>query len=117
MASNPLWLKAVLRLERAVGEPLETVLRSDAYFDTVAGANRLVARAVRSAESLSSQWLHLWNLPTFSDIRGVREQLARLERDVADVARNLADVEERTAAPLVNLNDEAPRLAADINPD
>jgi len=117
MADNPLWLKTILRVERAVGEPLEAVLRSDAYFDAVAGANRLVGRAARSAEALSSKWLHLWNLPTFSDIRGVREQLARLERDVAEVAKDLADAEERAAAPLVNLRDEAPRVAADANAD
>ena len=43
-AGQPLWLKAVLRLERAIGEPVETVAHSNTYFDAVAVAVR-AARA------------------------------------------------------------------------
>ena len=46
-AGQPLWLKAVLRLERAIGEPVETVAHSNTYFDAVAVAVRLHARRDR----------------------------------------------------------------------
>ena len=43
----PLWLKLVLRLERAVGGPVEAAVRSDTYFDVVAELNRGHAAADR----------------------------------------------------------------------
>jgi hypothetical protein len=76
----PLWLKAVYRLERAIGGPVESAVRSDAYFDTVAHANRAGSRAVGAVEGLSRRCLHLLNLPAGTDVRRVREQLARMER-------------------------------------
>ena len=76
----PLWLKAVYRLERAIGGPVETAVRSDAYFDTVARASRAGARASGAVEGLSRRCLHLFNLPAGTDVRRVREQLARMER-------------------------------------
>jgi hypothetical protein len=98
MAKNqPLWLQLVHRLERAIGEPVESAVRSDAYFDFVAQANRARARLTELTESLTRDWLHLWNLPTATDIRGVREQLARVERRLNDVAKEFAGLEEASA--------------------
>ena len=51
-AGQPLWLKAVLRLERAIG----------------------------TVEGVSRRCLHLFNLPAGTDLRRVREQLSRIER-------------------------------------
>ena len=79
-AGQPLWLKAVLRLERAIGEPVETVAHSNTYFDAVAVAVRLHARAVGAVEGVSRRCLHLFNLPAGTDLRRVREQLSRIER-------------------------------------
>ena len=70
-ARGPLWLRAVHRLERAIGEPVESALRSDAYFDLVADATRFKTRAGRSLEGASRRVLHLLNLPAGSDIRRV----------------------------------------------
>jgi hypothetical protein len=123
MADNPLWLQAILRVERIVGEPLESALRSDTYFDGVTAANRLTGRLMRTAESLSRQWLHLWNLPAYTDILGVQQQIARLERDMARAATDLADVEERSQAPagatdaLTVAAEIPPSVAADLNAD
>jgi len=89
----PLWLQAVRRVERAVGEPLESVLTSDAYFDLVAEATRTRARAGRLAETLCSSWLHLFNLPAHSDIRRVREQLSRIERRLTYVSKEVDELE------------------------
>lgn len=76
----PLWLQAVHRLERAVGGPIESVVHSDSYFDTVARANRARSRAIGAVEGVSRRCLHLVNLPAGSDVRRVREQLSRMER-------------------------------------
>ena len=92
-AGRPLWLRAVLRLERAIGEPVEAAVRSDAYFDVVAHATRARARTIGAAEEISRRCLHLLNLPAGTDVRRVREQLARMERRMAELSDEIADLE------------------------
>ena len=92
-AGRPLWLRAVLRLERAIGEPIEAATRSDAYFDVVAHATRARARTRGAAEEISRRCLHLLNLPAGTDVRRVREQLARMERRMAALSDEIADLE------------------------
>jgi hypothetical protein len=79
----------VHRLERAIGEPLETVLHSDSYFDLVAELARVRERTDRTLEAASRRVLHLLNLPAGSDIRRVREQLASVERELARMNKEL----------------------------
>ena len=72
MADQPLWLKLVLRFERAIGVPVESAVRSDAYFDLLTHANRTRARLTELTESWSREWLGLLNLPAGSDVRQLR---------------------------------------------
>jgi hypothetical protein len=85
---QPLWLQLVLRLERAIGVPVESAVRSDKYFDLVAHANRTRARLTELAEGATKPWLDLLNLPAGSDVRRLREQLARIERQLAELAKD-----------------------------
>lgn len=85
----PLWLKLVLRLERTVGGPIESVVHSDAYFDLLAELNRAKRRATHTTESISKRVLHLANLPAGTDIRRVREQLACMERRLILLSKEL----------------------------
>ena len=98
MSGQPLWLALVLRLERAIGEPVESAVHSDAYFDAVAHATRLRARAIGAVEGVSRRCLHLFNLPAGTDLRRVREQLGRMERRLIEMNDELAAL-ERPAAP------------------
>lgn len=90
-AGQPLWLRAVHRLERTVGEPLESVLHSDAYFDLITEMLRVRAGTGRTLEGVSRRMLHLLNLPAGSDIRRLREQLGRVERRLATLTKELDD--------------------------
>lgn len=92
-ANQPLWLRVVLRLERAVGEPIESVVRSDTYFDLVSTTSRVRRRVVGTAEEVSRRCLHLLNLPAGSDIRGMRQQLARMERRLNQLSDNVAELD------------------------
>jgi hypothetical protein len=87
--SAPLWLRAVHRLERTIGEPIECALHSDTYFDLVTDLLRLRTRTGETLEGVSRRVLHLFNLPAGSDIRRVREQLARVERRLAELSKEL----------------------------
>jgi hypothetical protein len=89
----PLWLKIVIRLERAVGGPVEAAVRSDVYFDVVAELNRGTRRLTDAAESVSKRGLHLLNLPAGTDIRRVREQLARIDRRLLEISKELEQLE------------------------
>jgi hypothetical protein len=91
MARPPLWLQLVLRLERAVGEPVESAVRSDAYFDVVAELNRTQRRLTGAVEGMSKRAWHLLNLPAGSDIRRVREQLARMDRRLVEMSKELEE--------------------------
>jgi hypothetical protein len=94
MSSNqPLWLQAVHRLERAIGEPVEYAVRSDAYFDVVTVADRARRKAIGAVEGVSRRWLHLFNLPAGTDIRTVRQQLARMERRLNELSEEVADLD------------------------
>jgi hypothetical protein len=100
MAQNqPLWLKMVHRVERAVGSHVETFVTSDAYFDLLTQATKTRRRLLQTTESLSREWLHLWNLPASSDVRRLREQLSRVERTLAEVAKEVNDRAENGARP------------------
>jgi hypothetical protein len=88
-SSQPLWLQLVLRFERAIGVPVESAVRSDRYFDLVAHANRTRARLTGLAEGVTQEWLHFFNVPASSDVRSLREQLARVERQLGELAKDM----------------------------
>jgi hypothetical protein len=89
----PLWLKAVHRLERAVGEPIEAAVRTDTYFDLVAKATRATVKAKRTVVGTSTRVLHVLNLPADSDIRRMREQLLRMERRLNQLSEDVSELD------------------------
>jgi hypothetical protein len=89
-----MWLQAVHRLERAIGGPIESAVRSDTYFDVVSQASRARARAIGAVEGVSRRCLHLVNLPAGTDVRRVREQLSRMERRLNALTDELAALHE-----------------------
>jgi hypothetical protein len=94
MSSNqPLWLKAVHKIERAVGEPIEAAVRTDTYFDLVTKATRATAQARRTVVGTSTRMLHLLNLPADSDVRRLREQLSRMERRLNQLSDDVSELD------------------------
>ena len=86
---QPLWLDLILRFERAIGVPVESAVRSDTYFDFLTHANRTRARLTELAEGWTQDGLRVLNLPAASDVRRLREQLSRVERQLAEIAKDL----------------------------
>jgi hypothetical protein len=91
-ANQPLWLRAVHRLERAIGEPVEAAVRSDTYFDAVTTINRTSRKTIGLVEGLSRRAWHMFNLPAGTDVRRMREQLARMERRLNQLSEEVAEV-------------------------
>ena len=87
-ANQPLWLRTVHKLERTIGGPVESVVRSDTYFDTVAEVNKTVARVTGAVEGVSKRGWHLLNLPAGTDVRRMREQLAAMDRRLVRMTKD-----------------------------
>ena len=101
MASNkPLWLQAVHRLERTVGGPVESAVRSDTYFDVVTKVTRVRRKVVGTVEGVSRRGLHLINLPAGTDIRAVRQQLSRMERRLTELQDEVAELDKSRRPPV-----------------
>jgi len=88
---RPGWLDAVLKLERAIGSRVESVVTSDEFFDFTAHANRARKRFSETFEGFQEEWLHLFNVPAGTDVRRLREQLSRVERELEALTLSLAD--------------------------
>jgi septal ring factor EnvC (AmiA/AmiB activator) len=97
--AEPLWVRLVHEFERSIAAPVEAAVRSDEYFDLVTQLNRARAHVTKTVESLSEEWLHLFNLPAATDLRRVREQLSRVERQLNKVAKTLGDSDEANEEP------------------
>jgi hypothetical protein len=101
MSKGPLWLRAVHRVERTIGKPVESAVRSDRYFDTVSKVTRVRRKAIGAVEGVSRRGLHLLNLPAGTDVRRMREQLGRMERRLNQLSEDVRDMEdERRRAPV-----------------
>jgi hypothetical protein len=87
----PRWLEAVRSFERAIGVPVEQFVTSDAYFDLLPYLNRAQSQLEELSASMTDRWYRLLNIPTGTDVRQMREQLGRLERQVEKLTKQLAD--------------------------
>ena len=92
--NQPLWLRTVHTLERKIGGPVETIVRSDTYFDTVTKVSSVRRTAIDLVEGVSRRGLHLLNLPAGTDVRRMREQLSRLERRLDQLSYDVRDLDE-----------------------
>src|SRR4051812_5105103 len=96
--NQPLWLRTVHRVERTIGGPVESVVRSDTYFDTVAKVSKVRRKAINAVEGVSRRGLHLLNLPAGTDVRRMREQLSRMERRLDQLSYDVAELDENGRA-------------------
>ena len=100
--SAPSWFDAVRKWERKIGQPIEQVVTSEPFFDAVTQVKRMQAEIGKRLESVTEDWLRMFNMPAGSEIRRLREQLGRMERTLERMANDLADADaeaERDAPP------------------
>jgi hypothetical protein len=103
----PLWLDAVRRFERLIGVPVERLVTSDAYFDAMPKLRRAQAQVADLVASFTEDWFRLLNLPAGSDVRRMREQLSRMERQLEKLTKELA-ARQDGGRPAARKRDAAP---------
>lgn len=87
----PFWLDAIRRFERAIGVPVERAVTSEMYFDLLPYLRRAQAQLETTVAAATDEWYRLLNIPTGSDVRQMRTQLARMERQLQRLAKELED--------------------------
>ena len=93
MSAKPLWLRAVYRLERAVGEPVEAAVRTETYFDLMTKATRTTKTVKRKVVGrLDARSCTCSTCPPAPTCASLREQLSRMERRLNQLSEQ---VEER----------------------
>jgi hypothetical protein len=94
MPESPnVWRLVFDTVERGIGIPLEALVRTEVFHDLLTVSRRARNGALARTERLSRRGLHLANLPAGSDVRMLRDQLARLERRVVSLSKQLEDRE------------------------
>jgi hypothetical protein len=93
MSAKPLWVRAVYRLERAIGEPVEAAVRTETYFDLMTTVTRTKGAVKRKVAGTSTRALHLFNLPAGTDVKRMREQLSRMERRINQLSERVEELD------------------------
>lgn len=96
----PAWKQLFDAAERTIGARINEFARSENYAILVGLAARAQRQAAERSERASRQWLHLANLPAGSDVNRLLAQIAKLEREVREMRKQLDDA---TGTPPVRL--------------
>jgi hypothetical protein len=99
VSGSPAWRRAFDGVERRVAPPLQSVTGSPNFqitVDRLRGARRTVARPVNRVVSWG---LHIAGLPSHADLRGLRNQLIQLEREVLSIRREKVESESERERP------------------
>ena len=96
---TPRWLEAIRNFERAIGVPVERFVTSETYFDLLPHLTRAQAQLEELAAAATDHWYRLMNFPSGTDVRQMREQMSRMERQIEKLTKQLADNEAAAARP------------------
>jgi len=90
-SGRPLWRHGFDRAERLVGRRLEGLVSTRTFNDLLVLAFRSQNAAYQLFERQTSAVLHLWNLPTRSDVGKLRRQVGALSADLRELSSRLED--------------------------
>ena len=91
MAGTPLWCRTFDQVERPAARVLESAVHSTLFADVLALGVRARRDVERQYAEAFERWLHLWNLPTYTDVVRLQAQTAAVERRLREMAHELED--------------------------
>lgn len=97
-SGRPLWRHGFDRAERLVGRRLEDLVSTRTFNDLLVLAFRSQNAAYRLFERQTGAVLHLWNMPTRSDVGKLRRQVGALSADLRELASKLEEEQRQRAA-------------------
>ena len=90
-SSKAWWRPLVDAVDSQVTPRANALVRTNVFADLVAIGTRLEARLRRRMEAQTTWVLHQYNLPTATDVRRMRAQLAAVEARLRDMSERLDD--------------------------
>ncbi len=90
-SSGPVWKQLFDAAERTIGSRINEFARSENYAIIMGLAARAQKEASERTERMSRQMLHTFNLPAGSDVNRLLIQIAKLEREVRELRKQLDD--------------------------
>lgn len=90
---TPRWRTVVDKVDDVVTPSANKVVRTSAFADLVAATTRLEVQVRRRLQKQTGAMWNLMNLPTASDQRSLRAQIAALEARVRDLTERLEEPE------------------------
>lgn len=94
MDDRPGWRRVFDLWNEQVGTRLEHMVRTDAFADQAAWIAELNRRRTEMVESFSRRLMHLWNMPTASDVAALKRQIEALDRQLHKVNKTLEEVRD-----------------------
>ena len=82
MTGKPLWRSGFDRLERGVGAPLERFVQTASFAKAATTLVRVQSVTRHTVERRLSQLWHVANLPTRTDVAGLRGQVSQLNTEL-----------------------------------
>jgi hypothetical protein len=82
MDERPGWRRMFDAWNEQVGPLLEQFVRTDAFADQAARFAEINRQWTQMAEEFSQRVLHAWNIPSASDVTGLKRQLEALDRQL-----------------------------------
>lgn len=90
---SPSWRRAFDAVERRVGPRIATVTSSADLQVATAAVSKATREVTRPVHAIVAWGLHLAGLPSYTDVRALKSQLARVEREVTALRRDLLSAE------------------------
>jgi hypothetical protein len=94
----PLWRLAFDAVERPIGAASESWVQTDVFMDALALTWKVQRRMTRQMNRGLGLWFGLWGMPRRSDVNALVTQIASLERQVRQMAREF-ERRERDGMP------------------
>ena len=88
-STPPLWRLAFDLVERPVGAASEALVQTDVFMDALAASWKVQRRMTREMQRGLGLWFGLFDMPRRSDVNALVTQVASLERQVRQMAREL----------------------------
>ena len=85
----PLWRLAFDVIERPIGAASESWVQTDVFMDALALTWKVQRRMASQMHRGLGVWFGLWDMPSRSDVNALVTQVASLERQVRQMAREL----------------------------
>src|SRR6184192_1843792 len=94
MDDRPSWRRMFNAWNEQVGPRLEQMVRTEGFADQAAFFATLNRRRTEMAEAFTRRWMHLWNMPTASDVAALKRQVEGLDRQLHKVNKTLQEVRD-----------------------